>query len=404
MRHKNSTLYRAEALTLGTFFCLYVAQSIPSSSLSTALQVMMREQQFSLSSIGLLQLVKLPWILKFLWAPLVDRHCLTVRDYKRCIIVSEVIYAGLLCAIGLLQVSSDIYLILGLIILALIASGTQDIATDSLAALNYGGRDKSLVNTMQSSGSFAGTLVGSGLLLVVLYRYGWQVVLLCLALFVLLALVPLGLERQITFEKKDPKRRAGIGDFALFFSRKGIWRQVLFLLLFYSGLMAILPMLRPWLVDQGFDMGSIGVLSGLLGTGTAFVSSLASGLVVRRIGIYRARKYFATLILVATLYFLILTQVEVSTLLVSIGVMLLWAAYGSATVVVYVSSMETLRAGREGTDFTVQIVITHLCGMGMAILGGVVADHTGYSGLFALAVLLALISLIYIHLVFKNEK
>ena len=345
MRQKNNTLYRAEALTLGTFFCLYVAQSIPSSFLSTALQVMMREQQFSL-----------------------------------------------------------IYLILGLIILALIASGTQDIATDSLAALSYGGRDKSLVNTMQSSGSFAGTLVGSGLLLVVLHRYGWQVVLLCLALFVLLALVPLGLERQISFEKKDPKRRAGIGDFALFFSRKGIWRQVLFLLLFYSGLMAILPMLRPWLVDQGFDMGSIGILSGLLGTGTAFVSSLASGFVVRRIGIYRARKYFATLILVATLYFLILTQVEVSTLLVSIGVMLLWAAYGSATVVVYVSSMETLRAGREGTDFTVQIVITHLCGMGMAILGGVVADHTGYSGLFALAVLLALISLIYIHLVFKNEK
>lgn len=40
-------------------------------------------------------------------------HCLTVRDYKRCIIVSEVIYAGLLCAIGLLQVSTDIYLILG---------------------------------------------------------------------------------------------------------------------------------------------------------------------------------------------------------------------------------------------------------------------------------------------------
>ena len=333
-----------------------------------------------------------------------DRHCLTVRDYKRCIIVSEVIYAGLLCAIGLLQVSTDIYLILGLIILALIASGTQDIATDSLAALSYGGRDKSLVNTMQSSGSFAGTLVGSGLLLVVLHRYGWQVVLLCLALFVLLALVPLGLERQISVEKKDPKRRAGIGDFALFFSRKGIWRQVLFLLLFYSGLMAILPMLRPWLVDQGFDMGSIGILSGLLGTGTAFVSSLASGFIVRRIGIYRARKYFATLILVATLYFLILTQVEVSTLLVSIGVMLLWAAYGSATVVVYVSSMETLRAGREGTDFTVQIVITHLCGMGMAILGGVVADHTGYSGLFALAVLLSLISLIYIHLVFKNEK
>ena len=55
---------QADALTLGTFFFLYVAQSIPSSFLSTALQVLMRENHFSLSDIGLLQLVKLPWILK----------------------------------------------------------------------------------------------------------------------------------------------------------------------------------------------------------------------------------------------------------------------------------------------------------------------------------------------------
>lgn len=393
-----------EAMALGTFFCLYVAQSIPSSFLSTALQVMMREQQFSLASIGLLQLVKLPWILKFLWAPIVDRRCLTVADYKRCIIVSELVYAGLLFVLGLLHVRSDIYLILALVVMSLIASGTQDIATDSLAALSYEGRDKSLVNTMQSTGSFAGTLVGSGLLLIVLHRYGWRVVLVFLALFVLLALVPLVLNRQITFtRKKDPAKRARLGDFALFFTRKGIWRQVIFLILFYAGLMAILPMLRPWLVDQGFDMGTIGVLSGLLGTGTACLSSFGGGFLVRRIGIYRARKYFATLILAVAAYFYLLTHIEPSLPLMTLGVILLWGAYGAASIVVYVSSMETLRKGREGTDFTVQIVITHLCGIVMAILGGALADRAGYEGLFGLALLLATISLIYIHLVFKKK-
>ena len=45
---------------LPMFFCLYIAQSIPSSFFATALQVMMREAQYPLAVIGLLQLVKLP--------------------------------------------------------------------------------------------------------------------------------------------------------------------------------------------------------------------------------------------------------------------------------------------------------------------------------------------------------
>ena len=42
---------------LPMFFCLYIAQSIPSSFFATALQVMMREANYSLATIGLLQLV-----------------------------------------------------------------------------------------------------------------------------------------------------------------------------------------------------------------------------------------------------------------------------------------------------------------------------------------------------------
>ncbi|MBE0653957.1 MAG: MFS transporter, partial [Bacteroidales bacterium] len=50
----------------GTLLSLYLAQSIPMSFFSTVVPVIMRQENYSLESIGYLQLIKLPWILKFL--------------------------------------------------------------------------------------------------------------------------------------------------------------------------------------------------------------------------------------------------------------------------------------------------------------------------------------------------
>lgn len=81
---------------LSTFFSLYIAQAVPMSFFTTALQVIMREQAVSLSVIGLLQIIKLPWILKVFWSPAIDRYCNTVRNYKRAIIGAEITYALLI--------------------------------------------------------------------------------------------------------------------------------------------------------------------------------------------------------------------------------------------------------------------------------------------------------------------
>lgn len=393
-----------EVLTLGTFFCLYVAQSVPSSFLSTALQVLMRENNFSLSTIGLLQMVKLPWILKFLWAPLIDRNCVTVAHYKRCIISSELAYAVILLVMGMFHIATDIYLIIALVILSLVASGTQDIATDALAVLSFTKRDKSMVNSMQSMGGFGGTLLGSGVLLIVLHRYGWGVVLPCLCIFVLLALIPLLFNKRLTIAEKTATERARAADFLWFFARRSIWRQVGFLLIYYAGLIGILSMLRPYLVDNGYTMRDIGIMSGILGTCMACLSSLGAGFIVRRIGICRARILFAVLTLCTTVFFLAQSFLPVNTVLLCLGIVLLWGSYGFASVVVYVSSMNCVRSGREGTDFTVQIVLTHASGMLMAAVAGALSDRIGYHGLFAAEVAIAALSLVYVLAMFKKTE
>lgn len=395
---------KGRGIGLPMFFCLYIAQSIPSSFFATALQVMMREANYSLATIGLLQLVKLPWVVKFLWSPLVDRHCLTGRDFRRCIVVSEIVYAIFIILAGHLNVTDNLYLIIFMVMLSLVASATQDIATDALAILMHRGRDKSMVNSMQSMGSFGGALLGSGVLLLVLHKFGWHVVTPCLGVFVLLMLIPLTKQKHLDKCVKDCRQRARLTDFASFFAQRGIWRQVGFLLLYYASIIGILSMMRPWLVDLGYTMKEIGVMSGIVGTSVAFCASFGAGFLVRRIGVSMARKIFAWFVFITTCYFFGVSFIaQPSTVLLYGGIVLMWSSYGMATIVVYTSAMECVRLGREGTDFTVQTVITHLSGIIMAALSGSVAHQFGYQGLFAAELLIALISLIYIYKIFQNK-
>ncbi|MDL2214808.1 MFS transporter [Dysgonomonas sp. OttesenSCG-928-M03] len=393
---------------LFTFLCLYIAQSIPMSFFSTILPVLMRQQDYSLEVIGLLQFLKLPWVLKFLWSPAVDRSSHKTSDYKRWIFSSELIYAVIILAISFLNLETDMYTIVMLIIFAFIASATQDIATDALAVLSFSKKDKSLVNSMQSVGSFAGAMIGGGFLLLLYHKFGWNQLLPYLALFVLIALIPLIFFRagksDPVIEKKNyaPPHP---DDLLGFFKQKGIWKQLVFLFLYYAGLIGCLAMLRPMLVDYGYDIKEIGVMSGIIGTSIGCVGSLFGGFIVRRFGRFYPRIIFALCILITICYFYCLVNhLQINTATLHLGICMLWGSYGMATIVVYTTAMDRVRDGYEGTDFTIQTVITHLSGMIMAAVAGQVAGEFGYSNLFIFEAIIASISLTYILLVFRKDE
>lgn len=393
-----------KVFNLGTFLSLYIAQSIPMSFFSTVLPVIMRQENFSLASIGLLQLIKLPWIFKFLWSPLIDRNAITTNDYKRWIFSSELLYAVLIFAVAFLDFKADFNIILVLIILSFIASATQDIATDAMAVRSFSMKDKSLVNSMQSIGSFGGSMIGSGFLLLLFHKLGWNNLLPYLALFVLIALLPLLLNKKLRVQPHENAVRAKKADFIFFFNQKGIWKQVGFLFLFYSGLIGTLAMLKPYMVDLGYEMKEIGLMFGIVGTSVGAVSSFAAGFIVRRIGRQPSRVLFASVIFVTSVFFTLITYMNPSTPVLYGGILLIWGSYGMATIVVYTTAMDCVRPGREGTDFTIQTVITHLSSMCIAILSGKLADLWGYQGLFCFQASMALLSLVYIITVFKEKE
>ncbi|SBW04100.1 conserved membrane hypothetical protein [uncultured Dysgonomonas sp.] len=390
---------------LFTFFCLYIAQSIPMSFFSTVIPVIMRQQNFSLESIGMLQLLKLPWILKFLWSPAVDRSTFRIGDFKRWIFSSELIYASIIFAVSFLDFQTTPYLIIGLVVLSFIASATQDIATDSLAVLSFSKKDKSLANSMQSMGNFAGAMIGGGILLLLYHKFGWGNLLPFLAVFVIIALIPLIFfkrgNNQVIIKAKQEKKPTP-DDLLGFFKQKGIWKQVVFLFVYYAGLIGVLAMLKPMLVDYGYNMKEIGVMSGIVGTSIGCLASFGGGFIVRKIGRHSARILFAVFTLITTIYFcLLVSALPVNIATLHLGISLLWASYGMAVIVVYTTAMDCVRTGFEGTDFTIQTVITHLSGIIMGVSSGKIAAMITYKGLFVVEMCIAAISLAFILFAFK---
>jgi len=385
-----------QSAKLATFFSLYLAQAVPLSLFSTLLPVLMRQNSFSLSAIGLLQFIKLPWILKFFWAPVVDRRTSDLKAFKRWIIGSELVYALLILGVAFLDLKWNFTLIFGLMILSFVASATQDIATDALAALSFDKKGRCMGNSMQSMGSFSGTLIGAGLLMLIFKQVGWMPLFIGVAVFLLLAVWPLTRFRESDMITDKTKIRLTLKDVGRFFTRKGAVGQLVFLMLFQLGIIGVLAMYKPFLVDHGFQLREIGVMFGLVGPFFGVFSSFGGGFLLRRMNRYRARLFAAVLVLLVPLSFWMLTMGTPVHWHFYAFVAYMWIAYGFASVLVNTVAMDFVREGREGTDFTLQTVLVHLSSMLMAVFSGKLAETAGYNGLALVETLLATVSLLFL--------
>jgi MFS family permease len=178
----------------------------------------------------------------------------------------------------------------------------------------------------------------------------------------------------------------------------------LLLVFYYTGIIGTLSMLKPWMVDLGYNVKEIGFMSGITGTSVATLSALAAGWIINKAGRKTSLFAFLALTISVSIYFWIIAAGEPSKAMIWAGICFLWGGYGLSTVAIYTTSMDIVRQGREGTDFTLQIVLTHLSGLVMAILSGQIAGKTGYRNLFAIEIFLGLVTMALLIYYSYNRK
>lgn len=377
---------------------LYFSQGLP-YGFFTALPAILREQKYSLGTIGLSFLLAIPWALKCLWAPLVDRYTIPRWGARRTwIIPLQASAVATLILMSLLDFSTELAWVMAGILLANFLAATQDIATDALAVELLSYPERGLGNGIQVAAYRVGMIVGGGFLISYLADWGWRTTFQVMAVLLAVASIPILLFRE--HQRLGSERALDLWQTAIdFITRPGIAKWLIPLMLYKAGDAMGTAMLRPLLVDVGVSVAAQGRMVGVVGSLTGLLGALAGGWAASRWGRRPAVIYCGVFQSIAVASYLIpvtwigdesgLTQNRWIVLYSLCG--LEHFAGGTATVALFTLMMDFCRPKTAGTDYTVQASLVVIATIGSSTASGRLAERVGYSALFLYSALFSLL-------------
>ncbi|MCJ8055319.1 MFS transporter [Shinella curvata] len=376
---------------LGLLAGLYAAQSVTGSMVQTALPVVLRDAGMPLDQIGYLAVLFLPWALKFLWAPLIDRF-LSERTW--ILLCQAGIILCFLAAIALPPQTHMAALAAVLLVMGVFAA-TQDVATDSLAVRASDAETRGLASGASTAGAYLGFLIGGGLWLVVYQHAGWAVSMGAMAGFVCLLTIPVFLSGNLA----GPRVRTASTTQAIGFRKtirnRALMYGLIFLVVYQVGLRMGSALTGPYLVDKGIALDTIGLLRGAGGAVAGFIASSLGALFVQAAGITRSIVIAAVL---NALLLLALATVEftgTATPMLALGILLAQvAAVAFSFVALYAAMMNWCNPEQTATDFAALQSIDAILAIAASSVAGVLGNAFGYGTLFSASAIFILAAIL----------
>lgn len=375
---------------------LYVSQGIPMGLGFIALPTILRTLGWTPRDIGFLGVILLPWAVKFLWAPFVDRRAGGWLGPRHSWIApAQLALVAIYLLLAFLPVShQSLWIMLGLLLAANFVSATQDIATDGLAVETLRGAELGWANGLQIGGFSMGMIIG-GTLTVVAYQYGgWQICFTALAIAMALTLVPVLTTAQVNRSatpRQEPARRS-LPSLANMLRRPGAGVMLFIAGTFYFCTTMVSSMKGPFLVDAGLSLTEAGIVGG---TGAATISIAGAGLgtfLVHRFGALRIAICgggVSALVLGLWLMPAVSGAVDFQT---AIAITLTIGLASGATYVAFFTIFMTWASpDQAGTDFTVLQCTESWTNIAASVLAGQIAGTMGFAGLFAIVPILGLV-------------
>ena len=281
-----------------------VASGTPYMVGTKLLQGWLTSSGVPLALIGLLGLAELPYTLKMLWAPALDRWPIPWPDRRRgWLLVVQGLLVVVLAAMALLRPSTNPASLsaIGLMaVLLALVSATQDILVDSY-------RTDLLPEAERGAGAAATNLGFRGAMLAIgaggfslAGRFGWPLAFLGSA-GLMLAVLPFTLSAPRLPALEQPVtslRQAIVGPAREFLGRTGGGRAALLLalVLLYrwpDGLLNLMAV--PFLIQQGFSPAVVGSVLAGWGIAATILGTLLGGVLFSRLGLNRSLWLFALL-------------------------------------------------------------------------------------------------------------
>ena len=377
----------------------------------------------SRTSIGLFALVGISYSLKFVWSPAIDRlpvPLLTGRLGRRrgwALAIQPALALAIL-ALGLTDPRTDPGVTAVAAVIVAFLSASQDIVIDAYRIELLRPEEQGAGAAATQWGYRFGMLAASAGALYAASFGGWSFAYAVMAglMFVGMAAVwfapePGGVRPLDPLPGDSPVaritawlQRAVVAPFADILTRRGAFAVLCFVVLYKFGDALAATMSNPLYVSLGFSKVEVANIGKAYGFVTNLAGLAAGGVVVLRLGVFRALFVCGILQMLSNLMYVLQAWVghDVPTLALTIGVENLTGGMGSAAFVAYLSGL--CNSAFTATQYA---LLTSLAAVGRTTLsasGGALADTVGWGPFFGLATAACLPGLLLLAWIIRLER
>jgi PAT family beta-lactamase induction signal transducer AmpG len=358
----------------------------------TVLQAWMKEEGVDLTVIGMMALVGLPYTLKFLWAPVLDRFTLPFLGRRRgWLLVAQVALMFSISGLGFTDPGKSPWMVAFIAFLVTFFSASQDIVVDAYRREDLPDEELGLGASLYVNGYRVGMLLASGGGLIMADHMPFSMVYLVMAVCMLPGVLTTLLAPEPDIHDSAPKtiKEAVVLPLIEYFNRKGALWILAFILLYKIGDTMASAITIPFYLDIGFSKTQIGTVVKLFGFWATVGGSLIGGVIMLRLKINRSLWVFGFLQAISTAGFAILARIGNSLFALSAVITFenFSSGMGTAAFVAFMASITNKRF-----TATQYALLSSLMGVPRVIASaptGFLVKHLGWETFFIVCTLIA---------------
>jgi PAT family beta-lactamase induction signal transducer AmpG len=369
------------------------ASGYPNQLTESALQAWLKDVGASNTTIGLMSYVALPYLLKFLWAPFVDRYPLPWLGRRRGWMLA--MQMALAVAIALLALQNPAQSLVSVTVCAVAIvffSATQDIAFDAYRTDICLPSERGPAAAATNLGYRTAAWLASAFALLVADYFGWRPAFLILGAVMALFCLSTWLAPEPVYGSEPPRslRESVIEPLRELLAGKNALALLTVVLLFKIGDAFAMKLFTPFMLDMGFSKTQLALVVKALFTAGALVGSVIGGVLMVKLGLLRSMLIFGVAQAVTNLLYCALAATGKSYPLMVAAVLVehVAGAMGNIALVALIMALCDIRFS--AFQYALLSSMALLPRYSLGYPAGWVADHAGWFVYYIVSFLIAL--------------
>ena len=383
-------------------FAFGIASGFPFYIVKDVLKAWMTDANVDLATIGLFSAVTMPYTLKFIWSPVMDRFVPPFLGRRRgWILMAPVALIGTIALLGQFDPNHALRWIAVVALCVSFFGASQDIALDAFRREYLSTEELGFGTGVWMNAWRLGMYVSVGVsFLAAGADVAWSTIHILLSLMMIGGIVTVLLVPEPKVDEPYPRtlQESVVEPFVEFFRRRGALLILLFILLYKIGDNMAGALNIPFILTQGFTKTEYFVIVKGIGMLCLFGGVLVGGAAMVRLGIARSLWIFGLLQAISTVFFATLVWVEHGTafweayrhllLTAIVGFEFLATGMGQAAYATYMAIQTNKRF--TATQYALLTSLMAVPGTVAASVTGFMAEGLGWSGFYIACALAAL--------------